>query len=201
MPATWKRNVLKDTVPKISEKIKIRNLNSEKFIKITGAKITFISSFIFSYEYYLKNNDKERDFAQNTDFPQISYYSPAIYSGKSLFVVDRIVINATGNSVFQYELLNAFGVELPNLIRKIFSHDKKIIDLIISNLILNLLPSFLYSVKFKSIKTLDKKIPWDSLKSSLENYKSYWIFIYPIKFIPRFLALTLVMIGKLINRH
>ncbi len=198
LPAVWCSDVFKDSIPSVASDFFIKKRNPEQFIKIAGIKLTFISSFIFSFRHYslFKNNEDVR-LTANSNFAQLAFFSPAIISGRGLYVINHAVIRATGNTNFQYSLINSFGIDLPNIVKKIFAINTTLSDLIIKNLVIAFLPSFLYSIRFGSSKSFDKYIPWESLKSALRSYKAFWIFVYPLKFLPKFLALPLVVLGRL----
>ena len=86
---------------------------------------------------------------------------------------------------------------MPNVVRTIFGINNKFVDRIIVNLLVAFLPSFVYSVKFVSHKSLDREIPWLDLQQSLGEYRTFWIFVYPLKFLPKLFALPLMALGRL----
>jgi glycosyltransferase involved in cell wall biosynthesis len=198
LPAVWCKDVFEKSIPSVSFNLDVQKKDPEQFLKIVGAKLTFISSFVFSFDNYssLKNNN-DVDLAGKTDFPHFAFYSPAILAGKSLFVMNKIVIRATGNSSFQYSLLQSFGVELPIIAQKIFVNKKKYCDLVINNLLVAFFPTFLYSIRFGFSKSLDDQIPWKKLEAVLGEYKAFWFFVYPLKFLPKLFVLPLIMISRL----
>jgi glycosyltransferase involved in cell wall biosynthesis len=200
LPAVWNLDIFEKPVPSVAKDLLIQNKNPVKFLNSVGVKLTFISSFIFSVKQYSKfKNDEDVRLSFNTDFPHLAYFSPAIISGKSLFMFSDVVIRATGNSNFQYSLLHSFGVELPNVVRKIFLCNTIYAEIVIKNLIVAFLPSFLYSIRYGSSKSFDKDIPWNGLRSVLGDYLIFWIFVYPLKFFPKFLALPLVVLGRFLR--
>lgn len=197
LPAAWCSDVFEKPIPIVASSSSVEVKNPEQFIKIVGIKLTFISSFIFSLCYYSshKSNEDAR-VTSNTNFAHLAFFSPAILSGGALFVMNDVVIRATGNSNHKYSLMHSFGVDLPKVVRNIFAINENLVDLMIKNLLIAFLPSFLYSIKFGSSKSLDKDIPWENLRSVLGDYKAFWIFVYPLKFLPKFLALPLVVLGR-----
>jgi len=197
LPPVWYLDVFDKSIPSISSGLIIEKKNPEQFIKLVGTKLTFMSAFVFSFRHYssFKNNN-DVNMARETDFMHLAFYSPAILSGKSLFVMSDVVICATGNSNFQYSMLQVFGIDLPNIVRRIFATKRKLSDLIIKNLIIAYLPSFIYSIKFGSSKSLDKSIPWNSLQEALGRYKLFWVFIFPLKYFPKILAIPIVLFGR-----
>lgn len=198
LPAIWCLDIFEKPVSFVASDLVIEKKNPEQFIKIVGVRLTFISSFIFSCNHYsLFKIEEAAHAANNTNFTQLAFFGPAILSGKGLFVVDDVVIRATGNSNFQYSLLQSFGVDLPNVVQKIFAINRVLVDSIIKNLLVAFLPSFLYSIRYGSSKSFDKDIPWGNLQAALGNYKAFWIFVYPLKFLPKFLAFPLVVFGRL----
>jgi glycosyltransferase involved in cell wall biosynthesis len=198
LPAVWSANIFEKPMPSVENGLVVEKKNAEQFIKMVGVKLTFISSFVFSFDHYssLKNNSDVL-MARETDFPHLAFFSPAVLSGEALFVINDVVVRATGNSNFQYSLLQSFGVDLPNAVKEIFAINKILSDLFIRNLLVAFLPSFLYSIRFGSSKSFDKDIPWASLRSALGDHKAFWFFVYPLKFLPKFLALPLVVLGRL----
>ena len=197
LPPVWFSDVFEKSMPSVAEDLVVERKNSKQFLEIVGVKLTFISSFVFSFNHYSKfKNDEDLRLAGETDFPHLAFFSPAILSEGALFVVKDVVIRATGNSNFQYSLLQSFGVDLPNIVQKIFAIDRVLVDSIIKNLLVAFLPSFLYSIRYGSSKSFDKDIPWGNLQAVLGNYKAFWIFVYPLKFLPKFLALPLVVLGR-----
>ena len=198
LPASWCLDVFETPIPSVSNNLYIQNKNPEEFLKIVGAKLTFISSFVFSYNHYeIFKNINDITVASETSFRHLAFYSPAILSGELLFVVNRVVISASGNSNFTYSLPQSFGIELPNIVRKIFVTKREHCDLIIKNILIAYLPSFLYSIRFRTSKSLDNEIPWKNLQSTLGGYKSFWFFVYPLKYVPKLLALPIVMISRI----
>ena len=197
LPAVWSSDIFEDPMPSIAYDLVAEKQNKIQFIKTVGIKLTFISSFIFSFRHYSSfKNDQDTQLTINTSFGQLAFFRPAILSGGGLYVINRAVIRATGNSNFKYSVIHAFGIDLPNITEKIFVSEKVLADLIIQNLLIAFLPSFIYSIRFKSFKSIEKGIPWESLKSVLSHYNAFWIFVYPLKFLPKFLAFSLVVLGR-----
>jgi len=198
LPAVWSLNVFEESITSVSNRVEFKKKDARQFLKIVGAKITFISSFIFSFDhFYSFKNETDIEIARETDFHHLAFYSPAILSGKSLYVVNKIVIRATGNTKFQYSLLQSFGIDLPNILRKIFKENNYYSEIIIKNIIIGFMPSFIFSILYGSKKSLDKEIPWIKLHNLLGSYMSFWIFIYPLRIIPKIVAIPLVMISRL----
>lgn len=197
LPPVWCLDIFEKPMPYVAENLRFEKKDPEQFLRTVGLKLTFISSFVFSMQHYSRfKNDKDVRVARESDFPHFAFFSPAVLSGKALFLTNDVVIRATGNSNFQYSLLYSFGVDLPNVVKKIFSCNTIYVKIIIKNLLVAFFPSFLYSIRYGSSKSFDKDIPWKSLRSALGDYMAFWIFVYPLKFLPKFLALPLVMLGR-----
>lgn len=197
LPAIWSSNMLSNSLNKKYTDLKFREFDSRNFIKLTGIKITFISSFIINFQKFKSLNCfKNQVELRNTDFGHLCFYAPLILSDGSLFAVDDAVISATGNSNFQYSLVRSFSVDLPFVIKKLFLHHQLLHKILIRNLIISYLPSMIYSVKYHKVKSLEADIPWPEIQESLKGYFSFWFFVFPIKYVPKVLCLFLIVLGR-----
>ncbi len=197
LPAIWNMDMLANSSNNISEDLKFKELNPEEFIRLIGIKITFISSFILNFKTYKSINPSENQrWLYDTDFGHLSFYAPLILNEHSLFAINGIVISATGNSNFKYSLINSFSVDLPVAIRSLFSSKPFLFKILTRNLIISYLPTMIYSLKYGKVKSLDDVIPWSKIQESLGEYCSFWIFLFPIKYFPRFLSFPLIVAGR-----
>jgi glycosyltransferase involved in cell wall biosynthesis len=198
IPAVWTADVFRENICKISDSSVFMKLSSSQFIVKTGAKITFISSYIINFEFFqIEKLNSDINFAINTDFPHLSFLAPALLRDDSIFAFGETAICATGNTKFQYSLIDAFGVDLPNLIERLFAGRQDIVRRLLVSLLKGYLPSFIYSVKFNNSGDTSVAIPWRRMFPSLSKYWQFWIFIYPLKLLPKYLALPLVVLGRL----
>lgn len=197
LPAIWNADMLTNSLNNASHDLKFREFNSGDFIKLIGVKITFISSFILNFENYKSITSFEKQTCLfDTDFGHLSFYAPLILRDNSLFAIDDVVISATGNSNFKYSLIKSFSVDLPFVFKTLFSVKPFLFKALIRNLIVSYLPSIIYSVKYNKVKSLDNVIPWSEIQDALGGHFIFWIYVFPIKYFPRFLCLPLIVVGR-----
>lgn len=198
LPAVWSKDILMNSLPKNSQNLTCRKLSSEEFIKVVGIKITFISSIIMNYEKFkhIKSVDNHA-LTHGTDFGQLTFYIPLLLTDDRLYSIDTPVISATGNTNFQYSHIRAFSVDLPFIFKTLLCGRPLLLDILIRNLIVCYLPSIIYSAKYSKVKTLDRMIPWAEIRDSLGGGYSFWIFVFPVKYLPKFLCLPLIAFGRI----
>jgi abequosyltransferase len=201
LPAKWISNIFEETDRRIPKSSKFLRLTSAELVKKTGIKITFISSFIIDCEYYKqKKIDSNYEVTLNSNFPILEFLMPALLNEAKNYIFNKISILATGNDTFSYSLIHSFGLELPNVLEKLFVKRVDIAQKLIISLLIGYLPSMIYIEKFNKLNQQSINIPWDKLQKKFTNNLFYWIYIYPLKFLPKYLALPLIISGRLINR-
>lgn len=198
LPAIWGKDMLLNSSPAVFQRLTYRQFGSEEFIKLVGVKITFISSFIINFGKFKSiKNEINRELTHGNDFGQLTFYIPLLLTNDYLFAVDAPVISATGNSNFQYSHIKAFSIDLPLVCKSLLYEKPLLLKMLIRNLIIAYLPSIIYSAKYKKVNSNDEVIPWDEIFVSLRGYYCFWIFVWPIRYLPKYLCLPLVAIGRI----
>lgn len=197
LPAIWGKDMLLNSLPKVSQGLTYRKHSSEELIKLAGIKITFISSFIINFEKFKSIKSINNNvLTHGNDFGQLTFYVPLLLTDDSLFSVDIPVISATGNNNFQYSHVRAFTIDLPFACKSLFSEKPLLLEVLIRNLVISYLPSIIYSAKYNRVKSLDGVIPWAEIRHSLGGCYFFWIFVFPIKYCPKVLCLPLIAFGR-----
>ncbi len=196
MPAKWleKPSV---SLAKSSFAKKCSKVDAFDFIKSSNVKITFITSFIINYEFYKSQiGSGDVGIFEGTNFEHLELILPAVRSKSNLFLFDGVCIFATGNKKFNYSVVDAFGVDFPGLLERAFPDDQKIVRLIVNKLIVGYLPVFICGVK-SGMRISPVEVNWRGLHLRLNSYFLYWIFVYPLKYLPLPVSLTLMIFSRI----
>ena len=195
LPASWSKSPLSH-LPSTFVLDEPKTLSALDFIKLVNVKLTFISSFVIDMDPCKNGSNKEFEILfRGSNFEQLGILIPLIINDQDLCVFNKSCIFATGNVNFKYSLVDAFGIDLPRLLRLAFVNQPHLLRVIVNKLVVAYLPTFILGTKSKSLKS-DGCINWDRVHDQLSVYFYYWIFVYPLKFLPKFLALPLVVLGR-----
>jgi hypothetical protein len=132
---------------------------------------------------------------RSTNFEQLGVLIPLVANDQALCVFNKSCIYATGNVDFKYSLIDAFGIDLPRLLRLALVNQPYLLRIILNKLVVAYLPAFIVGTKSKSLKS-EGGVDWSGIHNELSGVFLYWIFVFPLKFFPKFLALPLVVWGR-----
>ncbi len=157
------------------------------FLSAIGPLATFTSTCIFNKKILGKIDANKY---VGSWFPHLPFIIMASSVGRSNLYFSKFLVAAKrNNSEGRYDFINVFvndlGKILDNLSPKyinqkaIFSFEKK--------MIIGYLPFYLFRQRLKNMDQDKNKLV---LVSRFKKYWFFWIWLFPISFLPRFLAIT-----------
>ena len=195
LPASWSKSP-KLNLPSVFIVDHPKPLDAINFVKLVNVKMTFISSFVVDLDIHKNNSNRPFDLLfHGSNFEQLGLLIPLVTNDQGLFVFNKSCIYATGNVEFKYSLVDAFGIDLPRLLRLSLVNQPYLLKVILNKLVVAYLPAFIVGAKSKSLKS-EGGVDWSGIHNELSGVFWYWIFVFPLKFLPKLLALPLVVLGR-----
>lgn len=196
LPASWSKSPILN-LPSAFIVDDPKALDAINFVKLVNVKMTFISSFVVDLDFYKNSGNRSLELLfRGSNFEQLGVLIPLVTNDQGLCVFNKSCIYATGNVDFKYSLVDAFGVDLPRLLRLALVNEPYLLRAIINKLVVAYLPAFIVGTKSKSLKS-EGGVDWGGIHNELSGVFWYWIFVFPLKFLPNFLAFPLVVFGRL----
>lgn len=190
--------------------------NNEEFSSLVNTWLGFISGCIINKEKLLNINDTflTRQF-QGTFLPQLSWTLNMVKYGETFIYISNPLISATkqNNDPLSFSI-GIFGYLYPEILKKVFSNNKKIQNKLIGMMVCNLFLSLLWRCDNKPFKKyiknnsipIEKKfddfynlnISWKMIKNNLGISYYFILLAMPVNYLPRFISIFFVIIGKII---
>ena len=158
----------------------------DTFLREVNFYLTFISGNILNKNYF----DRETDVSEfnNSYLIQLSWiFSILINSAYNITIEGHMLGVGSVENTGGYKLFEVFGRNFNNIMHSF--RDKGLnqgyIDIINKNLLCSFFPGFFYANKMAGNSTaFDGKV-FSVLKDTFEQYKLFWVVIWPLNFLPK----------------
>lgn len=185
LPSFWSSNAVNISLPPITE------LNYTIVdVKLLSQRVHVWSSFVsgwivnrnslISSDYTYSMSEE----AIGSDIIQVSWLFNLFRTGNKFAIFNDICLFATASNSGSYALINTFAIDFPFLIQKHIP-SRKVRANLINGLCLKFLPKLIL-MRFASSygNMLSEKISPRLIFASLGHYPFFWLFCFPLFFIP-----------------
>jgi abequosyltransferase len=128
LPSRWTSN----KIARVSMLPKFHNHFTEvaplRLVKTAHMHITFLSSWIIDAEELRLDSHFRYDMYKDTMFPHLSWILEAVKKESKLYVANLNGIEALGGNTGNYDVLNAFSIDLPGILASSLGANSKIVS-------------------------------------------------------------------------
>lgn len=205
MKSDWRDNIYDECSMREISKVTYSVVNDRLFFaRLVNIWLTFISGCIVNKsKILLNNNNFKSDAYLWSTINQMSWICPALKCGDTFIIIDQKIIYASKNNTSGYSALKTFGVNLPLILKIEFENMTYLIDAIIRHMI----PSFLTTLIWKSAistrgndNTHFNNQYWIAIKNNFNDYYIFRVLCIPTYYLPKFIGLPFVILGKIISK-
>lgn len=191
MNSEWVSSVTNAHQGQAVDEFRIADLDALSFASHVSTWFTYISGLIIDKEA-LSNSLHEHyiDRFNGSSLIQLGWILPLLHTnGPFLYVYNKCILATSGNTG-GYQVLRTFFINFPNIITDSFPASPNIWKSIMDYHVNEFLPSLAWQVRFKNIGNFHKESSIDIINKGLGSYPQYWIFIWPILTLPKYIATT-----------
>lgn len=173
--------------------------NKYEFIRYVHFWLTFITANIVN-KNYIDWEDLLKDI--NTNLNQVHIYLEALIKAPTNVVVCKKMLLGGGlENTGGYDLFKVFGTNFNKVmdevsIKTTFTNFKQIIN---NQLLKNFFPNLILFFK-KSVNNFQKSNPHKVLYPIYKGYLNYWVFCFPLIFIPNYMGRRYYKYLKILNK-
>ncbi len=164
-----------------------QNISRDEFVKKINVFLTFISGNVVNKKIFLNNyNIESINQYMDTNLVQLGWIYRIIINSNNFAIIDTKLLFAQADNSGGYNIFNVFAVHQSKIARAELNKFPKYIAWIEKGTMLKCFPVWIYLHLCEGLTTFDKYEVdiFQVLQRSYGKYYEYWIFIYPMKFMP-----------------
>lgn len=185
------------------DKFQVTELDALSFLKFVNTWMTFISSMVVNREKLIGAlQGQQLSRFDGTSLVQLGWILPLLNTnGPFLIVLNRGILVKAGNTG-GYQVLKTFGVNFPSIIMEFFEGNKLFYKGIINQHITEYLPRMIWNVRFGNLGNFqpEEKNIRHLIREKLSVFALYWITIWPIMSLPKFLAWPFYVVARITSK-
>ncbi|HEY0760289.1 MAG TPA: glycosyltransferase family 2 protein [Acidisarcina sp.] len=169
------------------------------FAAMVHVFFTFISGNIVNKDCVLGGR-RDLSALVGTNLAQLGWTYAALGTGGSHLYIHERLIGNRANNTGGYALCEIFGINIRRITEERLE-GSGVAKVILNGTIMRFLPSHIYALRASGTSSaFFREEPHKVLRTAYGDNLRYWLFIYPIIFLPRLLARGWLFLGRVLNK-